>query len=91
MLDRVHAKAIDVRLTDPVVVYGDQGIDDPGADLVVVVGEILQRTDVAQLVFGGVIVIADLAAAVIELRIAQLLWNRPIRPPPEPEVEPTGD
>jgi hypothetical protein len=86
VLHRVHAESVDVRLTDPIAVDLAENIDDFVAGRVVVVGIVLERDDVAVLVFGIRIVsarAADGAASMVEAVVAKLDGNRPVVSAPE--------
>ena len=61
VLYSVDTKAVDVDLANPVGVCLDEGIDDVGADRVVVVGVVLERRYVPELVFRGRVEVAYLS------------------------------
>src|SRR6266481_8515023 len=83
MLGRIHPKTIDVGLANPVAVRLDQGIDDVRADRVVVVGVVLQGGYVAALDLRIAVVVSNLAAAMIPVRVAQFGRHGTIGASPE--------
>ena len=87
MLHRVNSEPVNIGLADPIAVCLDQRVDDRRADVVVVVGVVLQPVRIAVLVLGIRIVIGHFPASVIPVAVAEFDWHRAIATPEIPEVE----